>query len=109
MIKFYLLFFCCFKLIGMTPADYSVKKHQISNDAKVARRLYVDQIQSNGGIIILSDGSTWMVAPTDRDYTSMWLGPADVVIKKRKKTNNEFGYTMTNTWTKKTVLVKKLT
>jgi hypothetical protein len=78
----------------------SVQKRPIS-----PKKLSIQEILDNGSVIVLTDGSVWKVAIDDTDFTSGWLGPAPVQIKKEEEEDGSYSYYMTNTWTNKTVKV----
>ncbi len=42
--------------------------------------LWIDQVASNGAILILSDGSVWRVDPIDTVISSIWLPVDDVLV-----------------------------
>ena len=107
-----------------SPAEISMNKtaiEQIPEDAPVQRvvkpsgsvqkrkitqkNLSIQEVLDNGEVIVLTDGTVWRVSNEDTDYTSGWLGPAIVVIKKKESEDGTFIYFMTNTWTNKTVRV----
>lgn len=72
------------------------------------RKLSIQEILDKGKVIVLTDGTAWRVANDDADYTSGWLGPATVRVKKKKRDDGTYMYFMTNTWTNKTVEVSPI-
>ncbi len=41
---------------------------------------WIDQVLNDGAVIILEDGSVWLVAPADRADTALWLPISEIVV-----------------------------
>ena len=94
---------------ALTPAQIAIQKHiSGKSNSVILIKANVDQILKNGSIIKLDDGTKWRVDPDDTNYTSAWLGPAEIEIKKNKTPNSDYPYIMTNKWTKASVKVAKI-
>ena len=92
-----------------TPAEKAMEKqtHASPSFHFGVKTGTILEIIDGGKIIILDDDSKWLVEPDDINYTGGWLGPAPVRVKKDGAPSEIFNYSMTNTWTKKTVRVRK--
>ena len=42
--------------------------------------LWIDQVEADGAILILSDGSVWRVDPMDTITSAIWLPISDVLV-----------------------------
>ena len=45
-----------------------------------AENHWLHEKSDDGGVVILEDGSTWKVDPTDRIDSSLWLPTEDIVV-----------------------------
>ncbi|MCH9617401.1 MAG: hypothetical protein SP4CHLAM5_08530 [Chlamydiia bacterium] len=91
-----------------TPAEKAMSKQKnISNIHFGEKTGTILENLDNGRVIVLDDGSKWVVDPEDAPYSSGWLGPAPIVIRKDGPRSANFNYSMTNKWTKKTVRVRR--
>jgi hypothetical protein len=91
-----------------TPAEKAMSKQE--NISKIHFGEKTGTILENlddGKILVLDDGSKWVVSPEDTQFSGGWLGPAPVVIRKDRAPTENFNYSMTNKWTEKTVRVRK--
>lgn len=95
---------------AISPAEKSILKHENPTDnSQTPITGTIDQVIDNGSIIKLDNGTKWRVNPIDEKYTSGWLGPAKIEIKKAKDNNQQWPYVMINKWTNTPVRVSKLT
>lgn len=69
------------------------------------KRAYIEQVLSDGAILVLTDESEWVVHPGDRIFASMWLSPAFVTIEPLCDPEGEYTFLMRNNWTKKSIRV----
>lgn len=95
-------------LSNLSPAENAMsnleKKSSIHFGKKTAS---IQEILDQGEVVVLSDGTKWIVYPSDQKFVGGWLGPADVVITKSNTPKGKYAFAMKNMWTKKTVLVKR--
>jgi hypothetical protein len=56
---------------------------------------WIDDVSSNGSMISLEDGSTWLVSPLDTVTTSIWLSVDS--IKVARSHDPEYPYLLINT------------
>lgn len=69
--------------------------------------LAVEENLHGGKVLILSDGSTWEVAPQDVKTAQTWiLGPP---LKIEKSTNKFYPYRFINTNSKSSILARRIT
>ncbi|MCB1107239.1 MAG: hypothetical protein KDK76_04000 [Chlamydiia bacterium] len=69
--------------------------------------LSVTENLHDGKILILSDGSTWEVAPQSLSVSQTWIFPAPLNISK--STNTYYPYEITNIQTSSSILVRPIT
>ena len=92
-----------------TPAQIAIERHSGSHyHAEVIIKSTIAEILDKGSVIKLEDGTEWSVSPDYVDYTSGWLGPADIVVTRNPKKDIDYPYIMTNKWTKASVKVAKV-
>lgn len=92
----------------LTPAEKAIAKTQKNTSIHFGQKTGSILENIDGGrIIVLDDGTKWLVDPVDTQFTGGWLGPAPVVIRKDRPEQEEYNYSMTNKWTDKTVRVQK--
>ena len=93
---------------SLTPAENAISNSEGATSVYFGqKKSAIQEVLDNGEVIILTDGSKWIVYPGDRKYSSGWLGPADVTIEKSGIPQGKYRYAFTNHWTKKTVLVRR--
>lgn len=51
---------------------------------------------SNGGMIVLEDGSIWEVSPVDRIDTALWLPVTDITILRASRPVGDYKYMLVN-------------
>ena len=52
---------------------------------------WIEEVSSNGAIVVLEDGSVWSIAFGDQSDTSLWLPTTDVTVCEDKLINTEDG------------------
>lgn len=94
---------------SLTPAENAMAKITEPSHPYMGKRTSaIQEILDQGKVVILTDSSKWLVMPADRDYVAGWLSPADIVVELSGTPQGPYTFAMTNLWTKKTVLVRKL-
>ncbi|WP_194848045.1 hypothetical protein [Candidatus Neptunochlamydia vexilliferae] len=71
-----------------------------------AESLTVDENLHNGKVLILSDGSTWEVAPQDLPTSQTWIFPSP--LKVEKNGTAAFPYRITSLQTGSSILVRPI-
>ncbi len=92
---------------ALSPAQKAMRKHQGMTSPRVTMKGTIKEILDGGRIIVLNDDSRWVIAPGDIEYTGGWLGPAPVFIVMDGGEQDDYPYTITNTWTNKSVHARK--
>ena len=52
---------------------------------------WVENVTDDGKIVILEDGSVWLIDPVDRVDTALWLPTSDIVACSDKLINTDDG------------------
>jgi len=99
------LLFLSTSLFAATPAEIAIAAYEKQEPFTI--RSSILEVVDHGSIIVLEDGSRWIVEPDDTSTTAAWLGPARVLIRKGPHPEAEYPYMMKNTWTKAIVSVKR--
>lgn len=98
--------FLFFSAANLSPAQKAMKQYEASFSIRQSGR--IEMLLSEGGVIVLDNGSKWAVAPEDIEETSGWIGAAKVEIAKGPHPDARFPFLMYNTVTKKVVSVRRL-
>ena len=71
------------------------------------QEITVDENLHSGKIIVLSDGSTWEVAPESLKISESWIFPSPLKIEKINHLS--YPYKITNTYTGSSILARPIT
>jgi hypothetical protein len=52
---------------------------------------WIDEVLNDGSVILLEDGSRWLVDPIDRIETALWLPVSNIVVCERMLINTDDG------------------
>lgn len=94
-----------FALVTASP-DVQLEK-VIAHENKVHQLdLSVDMNMGKGKILLLSDGSTWLVSPESLKISASWISPSP--LKVEQSNNRYYPYKITQIRTNQSVLVEKI-
>lgn len=95
------LFFLVATLPGMKIEEviaYETEPHQLD--------LTIDENLHNGKILVLSDGSTWLVSPDSLSISASWVAPTPLKIEKSN--DPTYPYIIKQIETPQSVLVRPI-
>lgn len=81
-------------------------ENRVIHEKQQEENLSVEENLYGGKILVLSDGSSWEVAPQDRYLSQNWLTP--VFLEIEKSAHPYYPYRIINTESKSTVLAKPI-
>ena len=90
-------------VMALSPAQRSMRRHSRGASPRVTMKGTIKEVLDSGRVLVLNDDSKWVIAPRDIQYTGGWLGPAPVFVVLDGSMQEEYPYTITNTWTDKRV------
>jgi hypothetical protein len=57
----------------------------------------VDEVCGDGSIVLLDDGSIWLIEDTDRVDTSLWLSTTDITVSRNPRPIGDYKFILNNT------------
>jgi len=95
-------------LLPLLAAPQSMKLEEViaQEDTRNHPDLTVDLNLHNGKVLVLSDGTSWEVAPQDLTTSQSWILPSPLLIEKSN--NTYYPYKLINKATNSCVLVRPI-
>jgi len=66
-------------------------------DYPTSKGHWIDEVSSDGAIIILEDGSVWSVDSADQSDTSVWLSTTDISVAHLTRPVGDYKFLLRNT------------
>ena len=93
-------------MLATTSSGLKLEEVIAHENMQMGQDLTVDENLHSGKILVLSDGSSWEVAPQSLEYSANWIFPTP--LKVEKSGDSAYPYKITSIQVNQTILVRPI-